>query len=142
MLAILATSYCLNRNDRVSSFYWTRVSKLCFLTCFSYFSRYFFILDFSQNRSSLISLRLSQLHGNPICRPVSCSFGTLRWYVVYAPPYFRHRTCGFLKTRRSWEPGSSFTTGDLSPFRLSLKVSGANVRWANANHTFLTHKNP
>jgi hypothetical protein len=27
-------------------------------------------------------------------------------------------------------------------FRLSLKVSGANVHWANANHTFLTHKNP
>jgi hypothetical protein len=27
-------------------------------------------------------------------------------------------------------------------FRLLAKVSGANVRWANANHTFLTHKNP
>jgi hypothetical protein len=27
-------------------------------------------------------------------------------------------------------------------FRLLPKVSGANVRWANANHTFLTHKNP
>jgi hypothetical protein len=27
-------------------------------------------------------------------------------------------------------------------FRLSPKVSGANVRWANANHTFLTHINP
>jgi hypothetical protein len=26
--------------------------------------------------------------------------------------------------------------------RLLLKVSGANVHWANANHTFLTHKNP
>jgi hypothetical protein len=26
-------------------------------------------------------------------------------------------------------------------FRLLPKVSGANVRWANANHTFLTHKN-
>ena len=26
-------------------------------------------------------------------------------------------------------------------FRLSPKVSGANVCWANANHTFLTHKN-
>jgi hypothetical protein len=45
-LAILATSYRLNRNDRVSSFYWTRGSKLCFLTCFSYFSRYFLILVF------------------------------------------------------------------------------------------------
>jgi hypothetical protein len=27
-------------------------------------------------------------------------------------------------------------------FRLLPMVSGANVRWANANHTFLTHKNP
>jgi hypothetical protein len=30
----------------------------------------------------------------------------------------------------------------FSPFRLSPKVSGANVRWTNANHTFLAHKNP
>jgi hypothetical protein len=39
LLAILATSYCLNRNN--SSFCWTRGSKKCFLTCFSYFSCYF-----------------------------------------------------------------------------------------------------
>jgi hypothetical protein len=34
--------------------------------------------------------------------------------------------------------------GFLKPdaFRLLPKVSGANVRWANANDTFLTHKNP
>jgi hypothetical protein len=54
MLAILTTSYCLNRNDRVSSFYWTRGSKQCFLTCFSYFSRYFLILVFLQNCYLLI----------------------------------------------------------------------------------------
>jgi hypothetical protein len=30
----------------------------------------------------------------------------------------------------------------ISPFRLLPKVSGANVRWANVNHTFFTHKNP
>jgi hypothetical protein len=72
----LATSYCLNRNNRVSSFYWTRGSKLCFLTYFSYFSRYFLILVFSQNRYPLICLRLSQLHGNPISCPVSCTIGT------------------------------------------------------------------
>ncbi len=47
-LAILATSYRLNRNNRVSSFDWTRGSKLCFLICFSYFSRYFLILVFLQ----------------------------------------------------------------------------------------------
>jgi hypothetical protein len=27
-------------------------------------------------------------------------------------------------------------------FRLLPEVSGANVRWGNANDTFLTHKNP
>ncbi len=54
-LAILATSYRLNRKDRVSSFNLTRGSKLCFLTCFSYFSCYFLILVFSQNCYSLIS---------------------------------------------------------------------------------------
>ncbi len=71
-LAILATSYCLNRNDRViSSFYWTRGSKLCFLTCFSYFSCYFPILVFLRSRYLLISLRLSWLHGILISHPVS-----------------------------------------------------------------------
>jgi hypothetical protein len=68
-LAILVTSYCLNRNNRVSSFYWTRGSKLCFLTYFSYFSRYFLILA-SQKRYLLISSHLSQLHGNPFSHPV------------------------------------------------------------------------
>jgi hypothetical protein len=41
MLAILATSYRLNRNNRVSSFCWTRGSKQCFPICFSYISCFF-----------------------------------------------------------------------------------------------------
>ncbi len=99
-LAILATSYCLNRNDRGSSFYKTsRGSKICFLTCFSYFSHYFLILVFLQNCYSLISLRFSWLHGNSISRPVSRTSGTPIWYVVHAPPYFWHRTRGFLEAR-------------------------------------------
>ncbi len=49
---------------------------------------------------------------------------------------------GFFEARCLWEPGSRLTTGDYSPFCLLRKVSGVNVRWANANHTFLTHKNP
>ncbi len=96
-LAILATSYCLNRNDGVSSFYKTRGSKLCFLTCFSYFSCYFLILVFLQNCYLLISSRLSWLHGNPISCSVLRTFGTPSWYVVHAPPYFWHRMRGFLK---------------------------------------------
>ncbi len=77
-LAILVTSYCLNRNKRVSSIYKTRGRKLCFPTCFSYFSCHFHILVFSQNQYLLISLRLSWLHGKPISCPVSCTFGTTK----------------------------------------------------------------
>jgi hypothetical protein len=113
-----------------------------FLTCFSYFSCYFLILVFLQNCYSLNSSRLSRLHGNPISCLVSCTFCTLSWYIVNAPPYFWHRMLGFLEGRCSWEPGSRLTTGDLSSFCLSPKVSGASIRWANANHTFLTHTNP
>ncbi len=113
-LAILATSYHLNRNNRVSSFYWTRGSKLCFLTCFSYFSCYFLILVFLRKCYLLISLRLSRLNGNPISCPISCTFETPSWYVVHAPQYFWPRTRGFLEARCSREPGSSLTTGELS----------------------------
>jgi hypothetical protein len=49
---------------------------------------------------------------------------------------------GFLEARQSWEPCSQLTTSDFSLFRLLPKVSHANVHWANANHTVLTHKNP
>ncbi len=140
-LAILVTSYCLNRNGRRSSFYKTRESKLCFHTCFLYFSCYFLILVFSQKCYLLISSRLSWLHGNPISRPISCTFGTPSWYVEHAPPYFWHWMRWFLEARCSWEPGSSFTTSDLSPFHLLPKVSGANIQWVDANHNFLTHKN-
>ncbi len=101
VLAILATSHCLNRNNRFSSFYWTRGSKLCFLTCFSYFSWYFLILVFLQNCYSLIPSRLSWLQGNPISCLVSRTFGNPSWYVVYLPPCFWHRTCGFLEARCS-----------------------------------------
>jgi hypothetical protein len=68
-----ATSYCLNRKDRVSSLHWTRGSKLCFLTCFSFFSCYFFLV-FLQKCYSLISSRLSWLPGNPIFCPFLVPF--------------------------------------------------------------------
>ncbi len=55
MLAISAASYCLHRNDRDSSLYWTRGSKQCFLTCFSDFRCYFLILVFLQKLYLLIS---------------------------------------------------------------------------------------
>jgi hypothetical protein len=126
-LAILATSHRLNSDDRVSSFSWTRGSKLCF-SHVSLILVATFLFSFSQNRYSLISLHLSWLHGNPISCPVSCTFGTLSWYVVHAPPYFWHRMRGFLKAICLWAQPGSLTTGDLSPFRLSPKASDANVR--------------
>ncbi len=36
---------------------------------------------------------------------------------------------GFLKARRSWEPGSSITTIEFSLFHLLRKVSAVNVCW-------------
>ncbi len=127
MLANLATSYCLNRNDRVSSFYWTRGSNLCFLTCFSSHSCYFHILVFLRNCYLLIFLRLSWLHGNPISWPIFLYLWHSKLVCRTCPPYFWHRTHGFLVARRSWEPGSNLATGEFSPFRLLLKVSSANV---------------
>ncbi len=52
-----------------------------------------------------------------------------RYYIVHAPPCFWNRTRGFLKARRSWEPGSSFTTCKFSPFRTLRKASAVNVPW-------------
>jgi hypothetical protein len=132
-LAILVTFYCLYRNNRVSSFYWTRGSKQCILTCFSYFSHYFLILVFLQNRYLLISSRLSWLYGKPISCLVSCTIGTLSKYIVHAPPCFWNRTCRFLETRRSWGPGRSLTTGKFSLFHFLPKVSAANVCWTEHN---------
>ncbi len=60
---------------------------------------YFHILVFLQNCYLLISLRLSWLHGNAISCPGSRTFGTPSWYVVHEPPYFWHRTRGFLEAR-------------------------------------------
>jgi hypothetical protein len=52
----------------------------------------------------------------------------LRGSTLYMRPHISGTECvGFLKQ---------------DAFRLLLKVSEANVHWANANHTFLTHKNP
>jgi hypothetical protein len=87
-------------------------------------------------------LHLSGLHGNPSSCSVTHTLGTPSWYIVHAPPFFCHRTRGFFEERHLWEPGSRLTTGDLSPFRLSPKVSGANDHWTNANHTFITPKKP
>ncbi len=128
----------LNSIDSVNSFCWTSRSKLCFLTCFSYFSRHFLTLVFLQNwylinffapfsaaqESNFLSHFLVPL--------------ALQGSTSYMRPYVsgtEHK--GFLK-----QDSRRVTTGNLTAFCLFLKVSHANVHWENANHTFLTHKNP
>ncbi len=93
MLAILATSYRLKRNNRVSSFCWTRGSKQFFSHMFLLFQ--LLLSVFSQNRYLLISQRQ---------------------YIVHAPPCFWNRTRGFLEARCSWESSSSITTGKFFSF--------------------------
>ncbi len=140
-LAIITTSY-LNRKDRVSSFYWTRGSKLCFLTCFSYFSCYFFYLVFLQICYSLISLCLSWLHGNLISRPVFVPLA-LRASTSYMHPHVSGtERMGFLKQDAH---------GNLVVDSLKVIFPLSAIFWRflaqtsiglNTNHTFLTHKNP
>ncbi len=78
----------LNSNDQVSSFYWTRGSKKCFLTHFSSFSCYFLILVFSQNCYLQRSSCLSPLHGNLISCPVFPYFWHSKVVLCMCPPMF------------------------------------------------------
>jgi hypothetical protein len=130
MLAILATSYRLNRNDRVSSFYWTRGSKLCFLTCFSYFSCYFHILVFSQNRYLLIFC----------CAFLGCT--GIQFLVPFLVPLALQASMSYMRPHVSGTELVCISKQDARGnlvvaslpvnfplIRLLLKVSGANVHW-------------
>jgi hypothetical protein len=130
LLAILATSYCLNRNNRVSSFYWTRGSKLCFLTCFSYFSCYFHILVFSQNRYLLIFF----------CAFLGCT--GIQFLILFLIPLALRASTLCMRPCNSGTERVGFSKQDARGylvvaslpvnFPLSTflpKVSGANVRW-------------
>jgi hypothetical protein len=129
----------LSSNNRISSFYWIRGSKHCFLTSFSNLNRYFLFLVFLCNCYLLVSLGLSWLHGNPISCPVLIPLVLWVPHWTCAPIFLAHMT-RFLKARCLWEPGTRISTSFLSPFRLLPKVScHANVHWAIANHTFSSH---
>ncbi len=93
----LASYLLLSSNDRFSSFYWIRGSKYCFLTSFSNLNCYLLFLVFLRNCYLIVSSCLSRLHKNPISSPVSHTFGSLRYYVAQAPPYFWHTSRIFLK---------------------------------------------
>ncbi len=125
-------SLCLGisfHNNRICSFNWIRGSKHCFLTSFSNLHCYFLFLTlvFLQNCNLLVSLHLSWLRGTPISHPVFIPFVLPIPRRTCAPIFLAHMTC-FLKARCSWKPGSRIRTGFLSPFRLSPKVSHANLR--------------
>ncbi len=128
----------LSSDDRISSFYWIRGSKHCFLTSFSNLNHYFLFLVFFHNRYLLVSSRLSWLHWNPIFHPGFIPL-VLRVPRSTCTPIFLAHITRFLEARCLWEPVTRISTGFLSPFRLSLKVSHANVHWELANHTFFTH---
>jgi hypothetical protein len=140
MLVILATSYCLNRNNRVSSFYWTRGSKLCFLTCFSYFSRYFHILVFSRNHYLLYFfcafLGCTEIQFLiPFLVPLAIQASTLHMH----PHISGTERVGFSKqdTRGNLVVASLLVNFPLSAFcrRFLVQTSvGLNV-----NHTFFTY---
>jgi hypothetical protein len=67
----------LSRNDRISSFNWiSRGSKHCFLTSFFKPYCYFLFLLLLRNCYLLVSLHLSQLHGNLVFHPVSYTIGS------------------------------------------------------------------
>jgi hypothetical protein len=122
------TSYCLNRNNRVSSFHWTRGSKLCFLTCFSYFSCYFHILVFLRNRYLIIFfcafLGCTEiLFLIPFLIPLALQASTL-----YIGPHISGTDClGYSKQDAHGNLVVASLPVNFSPFRLLPKVSGANV---------------
>ncbi len=143
MLAILANSYRLNRNDRVSSFYWTRGGKQCFLTCFSYFSRYFHILIFLRNHYLLISFcSFLGCTGNQFFVPFLIPLA-LRASTLYMRPHVSGTECvGFSKqdTRGNLVVASLPVNFPFYAFCQRYLV------WMsvglNTIHTFLSHKKP
>ncbi len=140
---ILAASYCLNRNNRVSSFYKTRGSKLCFLACFSYFSRYFHILVFLQNCYLLISLRLSWLHGNLISCPVFFVPLAFQASTSYMRPHISGTKCvGFSKQDTRGELVVDSLPVIFPLFRLSPKISHAHVHWTECKSYLLYSLKP
>ncbi len=119
----------LSSNDRVTSFYWIRGSKQCFLTSFSHLNHYFLFLVSLHNCYLLVYLRLSWLHGYPISHSVFSYLWYSKVLNCTCTPIFLAHITRFLEARRSREPGIRFSTGFLSPFRLLPKVSHANIDW-------------
>jgi hypothetical protein len=126
------SSLLLSSYNRLSSFCWTRGSKNCVLTSFSYISCYFLILRFSHSFYFLVSLQLSWLHENWI--PLSCFLipWALQGIVLYMHPISGTGHAVSLGVRLLWDPGSRLSTRLFSHSHSLLNVSGANVHWTIA----------
>jgi hypothetical protein len=64
----------------------------------------------------------------------------IRFLGLFLVPLALQGSTTYMRPHISGTEWVNFSKQDA--FRLSPKVSGANVNWANANDTFLTHKNP
>ncbi len=64
----------------------------------------------------------------------------IQFLVPFLPPSALRGSTSYMRPHISGTECIGFLKQDA--FHILPKVSGANVRWANANHTFLTHKNP
>jgi hypothetical protein len=64
----------------------------------------------------------------------------IQFLVLFCVPLALRGSMLYMRPHISGTERIGFSKQDA--FCLSPKVSGANVHWENANHTFLTHKNP
>ncbi len=132
------SSLSLSSNDRVSNFYWTRGSKHGFLTSLSYFDCYFLILCFLQTCYLLVSSPFLSCTEIKFLYPVFSYIGHSKVVHSTCAPMFLVQIALFpQRTRCLWDSGSRLSTGFASHFLSLPKVSGANVHWAIAYHTFL-----
>jgi hypothetical protein len=90
-----------------------------FLTCFSFFYRYFLILVLLRNRYLL-----------------GCT--GIQFLVPFLVPLALQGSTSYMHPHISGKVHVGFSKQDA--FHLLPKVSGANVHWANANHPFLLTK--
>jgi hypothetical protein len=63
----------------------------------------------------------------------------IQFLIPFLVPLALQGSTSYMRPHISGTEGIGFLKQDA--FRLLPKVSGANIHWANANHTFLTHKN-
>ena len=93
----MTSSLLLSSNNRISSFYWIRGSKYCFLASFSYLNCYFLILVFLHNCYLLVSLLLSWLQRNLMYCPIFSYLWDSKVLRRMCAPIFWHTSRSFLK---------------------------------------------